>query len=335
MSFTRAIQTRGKARLALVGPSGSGKTYTALSIAQHMGDRVALIDTERGSASKYAKKFTFDVLELDSFDPRRFVAAIEAAGEAGYDVLIVDSLSHEWSGKDGALQLVDKVASQRQGENKFVAWNTVTPLHDAVFEAILRSPCHVIGTMRAKMEFVLETNDRGKQVPRKVGMGAVQRDNVEYEFDVVADLDMDHNFIVTKTRCEELDGEVVSKAGGQVAAKLLAWLSEGVEAPPRPAPPEPAPAPAGRTQRPAGPADDTEGGGTTPEPQSIYADKATIERIQALVGAQATAKGVDGADVAADVYAELKLERGQKLTQMQADAVVAWLEARAPAEQPA
>lgn len=229
--FQRATKKRARCRMAIIGPSGSGKTYTALTIASHLGQRVALIDTERGSASKYAGQFAFDVLELETFDPRVYVQGIRDAGGAGYDVLVIDSLSHAWAGKDGALEQVDKAKARTQSGNSFAAWRDVTPMHNALVDAILQCPCHVIATMRAKTEYVLETDGRGRQVPRKVGMAPVQRDGVEYEFDVVADMDLDHNLIVSKTRCPALDAAVVNKPGEDVARMLVAWLTDGTETP--------------------------------------------------------------------------------------------------------
>ena len=103
--FKRATKTQIRLRLALSGASGSGKTMSSLAIASHLGQRIAVIDTERGSASRYADLFEFDVLELESFHPTKYISAIKAAESAGYDVLIIDSLSHAWIGKDGELDL--------------------------------------------------------------------------------------------------------------------------------------------------------------------------------------------------------------------------------------
>lgn len=227
--FTRATKTQSRLRLALIGPSGSGKTFTALQIASQLGERIAVIDTERGSASKYADRFGFDVCNLDSFDPRQYVTAIKEAEQAGYDVLVIDSLSHAWFGSGGALELVDKAAKKSQSGNSYMAWREVTPLHNQLVDAMLQSRCHIIVTMRAKTEYVLETDSRGKQVPRKVGMAPIQRDGTEYEFDVVADLSLDHDFIVSKTRCNALDGLVIAKAAG-VADMLKTWLTDGAPA---------------------------------------------------------------------------------------------------------
>lgn len=220
--FKKATKLDSKVRLALSGPAGSGKTYSALAIATGLGRRVAVVDTERGSARKYSDRFDFDVLELENFAPAEYVQALEDAAAERYEVVIVDSISHAWAGKGGALEQVDKAAKRSQG-NSFAAWRDVTPQHNALVEALLGCPFHLIGTLRAKMEYVLETNEKGKQVPRKLGLAPIQRDGFEYEFDVFADLTVDHEMIVTKTRIAELDGAVVKNPGRAVGEKLAAW----------------------------------------------------------------------------------------------------------------
>ncbi len=227
LSFQRASKKSARLRMALIGVAGSGKTYTALSIAQHLGKRVAVFDTERGSASKYSDTFEFDVLEPENFNPKTYIDAIAAAEEAGYDVIILDSLSHAWTGQGGALDLVDKAARRSQSNNTFGAWRDVTPLHNAMVDAMIGAKIHIIATMRAKTEYVQEKDKNGRTTVRKVGMAPVQRDGLEYEFDVVADLDQDNNFIVGKTRCPAIAGMVVNKAGREVATKLNNWLSDG------------------------------------------------------------------------------------------------------------
>lgn len=256
MSFVKATKKQSKLRLSLIGPSGSGKTYSALAIASHLGSKLAVIDTERGSASKYAGEFSFDKLELSNFHPQKYIDGIKEAQDAGYDVLVIDSLSHAWMGKDGALELVDKAAKRQQSQNTYTAWKEVTPLQNALVDAILQSNMHVIVTMRAKTEYVMETNERGKSVPRKIGMAPVQRDGMEYEFDVVADMDLDNNMIVSKSRCKDLNGLVVPKPGKNVADTLLNWLTDGapVEAPdadPAPESPASSPKPPQTTTEPA------------------------------------------------------------------------------------
>ena len=138
--FQRATKRQARLRLALIGPAGSGKTYTALNIATAMGGRIALLDTERGSASKYSDLCTFDSCEPENHHPQRYIDAIAAAEQAGYDILIIDSLSHAWNGRDGALELVDKVAKRQQTNNTFGAWRDVTPLHNALIDAMVECP---------------------------------------------------------------------------------------------------------------------------------------------------------------------------------------------------
>jgi hypothetical protein len=226
--FKKATKQQAKLRAALIGISGSGKTYTALQIATGLSDKIGVIDTERGSASKYADEFSFDVLELTSYSPQNYIDAIHEAEAAGFEVLVIDSLSHAWMGKDGALELVDKVAKRTQSSNTFGAWREVTPLHNALVDAILGARLHVIVTMRAKTEYVQEKDERtGKTTIRKVGLAPVQRDGLEYEFDVVGDMDADNNLIVSKTRCKPLRGGVYHQPGAEFASILKDWLTDG------------------------------------------------------------------------------------------------------------
>lgn len=234
-SFKPAQREQAKARIALSGPSGSGKTYTALRIAAAMGDRVAVIDTEHGSASKYAagrdgEGFTFDALELDNFDPRNLIGALAAAAQAQYPVVVVDSLTHFWSGVGGMLEQVDN-AARRYGNNSFAGWKDARPVERQLIEALLAYPGHVIVTMRSKTEYVIEENERGKKTPRKVGMKPEQREGIEYEFDIVGDLDFEHTLMVSKSRCAGLSGAVIREPGEELGRQICEWLDGGVEAP--------------------------------------------------------------------------------------------------------
>jgi hypothetical protein len=227
-SFQRATVHQARLRLALIGPAGSGKTYSALNVAQHLGSKVAVIDTERGSASKYAGLFGFDVLELTSFAPQTYVQAIQAADAAGYDVLVIDSLSHAWMGKDGALEMVDRAAKRSQSGNSFGAWRDVTPHHNAMIDAILACRAHVVATLRAKTDYVQERDEKtGRTVIRKVGLAPVQREGLDFEFDVCGDLDQEHNLVITKSRCPALADAVIPKPGKELAEQLRAWLGQG------------------------------------------------------------------------------------------------------------
>jgi len=240
ITFQRATKQQAKLRLALIGLAGSGKTYSALSIAQHLvpGGKIAVIDTERGSASLYADRFTFDVLDLERHGPEHYVEAIEAAESAGYDVIVIDSLSHAWAGKDGALEQVDKIAKREGKSNNFTAWRDVTPKHNKLVDAVVSSKCHVIATMRSKMEYVLEKDEKtGKSAPRKVGLAPIQRDGLDYEMTVVGDMNLDHALIISKSRCEAVPvGEVIERPGEKLARTLREWLNSGAPVAERPAP---------------------------------------------------------------------------------------------------
>jgi hypothetical protein len=219
-TFKKATKTDAKLRMAITGPSGSGKTYSALSIAAHLGKRIAVIDTEHGSAAKYSDIFDFDTLELDNFHPRHYIEALADAERAGYDVVIIDSLSHAWNGKGGALEIIDK-----RGGNSFAAWKDVTPLQRDLVEAMIGSRIHVIATMRSKTEYSTEKNDKGKVEPKKIGLAPIQRDNIEYEFDIVGEMDYKNVMKVDKTRCSVMKGEYYPNPGKAVADILKAWLS--------------------------------------------------------------------------------------------------------------
>lgn len=223
--FKKAVKHESKLRLAIAGPSGSGKTYSALRIGTALG-KTAVIDTESGSASKYADVFDFDVLEMEApFSPQKYIAAIKAASDAGYDVVVVDSLTHAWNGTGGVLEIVDQAAKAMKNSNTYMAWKSGTPHQNALIEAIVTSKLHVIGTMRSKTEYALMTDNRGKVVPQKIGMAPIQRDGFEYEFDVMFDMDIENNGIVTKSRCPELTGQVIPTPGEDVAEILKRWLS--------------------------------------------------------------------------------------------------------------
>lgn len=232
MDFEEATKEAAYARIALTGPAGSGKTYTALMLAFGLGERVAVIDTERGSASKYVGRngWRFQTMRPTSFAPLSLVEHLGKAAGAGLDVVVVDSLSHYWMGVDGMLEQVDR----RSKANKFASgWKDVGPEEKRMLDAILAFPGHVVVTLRVKTEYVLETSDNGKQVPRRVGLKPVQRDGIEHEFDLVGDLDLSNNLTVSKSRIEGVGiGAVYPHPGVELAQEIDAFLSEGAEVPP-------------------------------------------------------------------------------------------------------
>ena len=237
LTFQKAIKRQLKLRMTLDGPTGCGKTYTALlfatEIIKRQGGRIAVIDTENRSASKYADLFDFDVLELSDFDPRHYIQGMGEAAEAGYTVLIIDSLTHAWSGTGGILDMHDNATRKQRTENSYTAWREVTPLHNELVEALVRCPIHLITTMRSKMEYVLneiEDNGRKRTQVERVGMKPVQREGIEYEFDVICDMDIDHRLIVTKSRCHVVADKQVLRPGGEFIHPVLDWLESGEEA---------------------------------------------------------------------------------------------------------
>jgi len=234
--FRRAVKRDAKVRLAISGPSGSGKTYTLLRIATELGGPIALVDTERGSAAKYADLFEFDTLPLESFSPDLVPGLIETTVAQGYRALIIDSFSHFWSGTDGELDQVDKM-KKRMRDNGFAAWNEVTPKHNRMIDAMLGAPLHILLGMRVKTEWVTEIDERtGKTKPRKIGLAPIMRDGIEYEFDVCGDMDQENTLQVTKARCPKLSGELFPKPGKELADVLKEWLGsqEASTEPPQP-----------------------------------------------------------------------------------------------------
>jgi hypothetical protein len=229
LQIRKAQRRKAKLRLALIGPSGSGKTMSALKLAFGIGGKVGIIDTENGSADLYASLGDYDVITLEKpYTVGKYREAITTFENGGYDTIIVDSLSHAWAGAGGLLDKQGQIAN-RPGTNSYAAWREVTPDHNALVEALLSSRCHIIVTMRVKTEYVLETNDRGKQVPRKVGLAPVQRDGVEYEFTVVMDIDIDHKAAASKDRTTLFDGwrDTITEGTGR---QLLQWLESGADA---------------------------------------------------------------------------------------------------------
>jgi len=224
IQFHKAERRMSKLRLAIAGPAGSGKTYSALLIAFGLGGKVALIDTERGSGELYAHLGEYDVCSITSpFEPEKYTEAVKAAEGAGYGVIIIDSLSHAWSGEGGLLDLHGHL-SDRSG-NSWAAWRKVTPKHNQLVEAMLQSPCHIIATMRSKMEYT-QVTENGKTVVKKLGMNPIQRDGMEYEFTLFMDLDLDHVASASKDRTSLFDGKFF-KPSTETGRTLVKWLQEG------------------------------------------------------------------------------------------------------------
>lgn len=227
--FKKAERKKAKLRLALSGTSGSGKTYGSLLIAQGLGGKIAMIDTENGSGELYAHIADYDVLTLQApFEVEKYVKAIKAAEAAGYDVLIIDSLSHAWNGSGGLLELQSKLTETKYKGNSYAAWKDITPLQEKLTQAILQSNLHVIATMRSKTEY-MQTDDNGKKTIKKVGLAPVQRDGLEYEFTVMLDIDQEtHYASASKDRTGLFDNKI-NKITPAVGEQLAEWLNGGSE----------------------------------------------------------------------------------------------------------
>lgn len=244
MQFTKATRKKARLRLALTGPSGSGKTMAGLMIAKGLGGRVAVLDTEHGSASLYAEPMKlpngmlfeppeFDALDLQApYSPERYIDAIKAAEAAGYDVLLIDSLTHEWSGSGGCLEINDTVAAAKFRGNSWSAWNETTPRHRAFIDAMLQSRMHIIATGRSKTETAQTEGTNGRKQVVKLGMKTEQRDGIEYEFTVVLDLiHSGHYANASKDRTGLFAGGEPAPVSVETGARLLAWLESGEATP--------------------------------------------------------------------------------------------------------
>lgn len=243
--FIKAVRKQAKARIAITGPSGSGKTTLALIGATILAggtveqtptgyrariadDQVALVDTENESASLYSDAFNFNALEFSApYDPRQLVEANKAAKEAGHKVVVDDSITAFWNGEGGTLDIVD-AAGAKMGGNRYAGWKDGTPVQNRLMDNLRGLGIHTISTMRSKMEYVQEKDERGKSSIRKLGLAPIQRDGAEYEFDVVLDVDLDHNVIASKSRCPLIADRLYRKDQVvELFVTLRDWLESG------------------------------------------------------------------------------------------------------------
>lgn len=229
--FKKAERKQAKLRLALAGPSGSGKTMGALLLAKGIGGKIAVLDTERGSASLYSDLCDFDVVELQPpYNPERYIEVVKAAEQEGYTTLILDSITHEWSGTGGILEIVEDVSRSKYRGNSYAAWNEGSPRHQKFVDAMLSSNLHIIATMRSKTVYVENEKQNGKKNIEKQGSAPQQRDGIEYEFTVVLDLNNDKNLALpSKDRTRLfLDPFTITE---QTGIDLLNWLNSGTPLP--------------------------------------------------------------------------------------------------------
>ncbi len=225
MQLRKSNRSQAKIRIALQGASGSGKTYSSLLLAYGLcqnWNKIAVIDTENQSADLYSHLGQYNVLTLlPPFSPERYMEAIATCEVSGMEVIILDSLSHEWEGEGGILDIHGSMAG-----NSFTNWAKITPRHNALVQKILHSGAHVIATVRSKQDYVI-TEKNGKQVPEKVGLKAVQRDGLEYDFSIVFELDINHQAICSKDRTQLFAQKIPFKIEPQTGQKIREWCDSG------------------------------------------------------------------------------------------------------------
>lgn len=220
-----ANRKQAKIKIGLSGPSGSGKTYAALKMAAVLAggwDKVVMIDTENGSGELYSHFGPYKYIQLKPpFSPERYAEAIDAAMVNGAKAIVLDSISHEWSGEGGILDCSDKMTG-----NSFTNWAKLTPRHNAFINKILQTNAHFFCTTRTKVDYIMEENSKGKMAPRKVGLKEVQREGVDYEFTIMFDLNTDHIATTSKDRTELFDNHM-EKLSEATAEAILNWCNGG------------------------------------------------------------------------------------------------------------
>ncbi len=227
MSFRKAERRQAKLRLSLCGPSGSGKTYGAITLAKGIGGKIAMIDTERGSGDLYSDITDYDIVTLSApFTPARYVDYIAQAEKLKYDILIIDSLSHAWSGAGGILDMHDNAAKSDKSKNSWAAWRTITPQHNDLVDAILQSNLHIIACMRTKTEWTT-TEENGKKKPVKIGLAPIQKEGIEYEFTTVLDLIPDTYYFSSSKDRTRIFHNLNDKIKEEHGKKLIQWLDSG------------------------------------------------------------------------------------------------------------
>lgn len=222
----KATRQKAKIRLGLSAVSGGGKTYSALIIAKGIaGDwnKVAIIDTENGSADLYSHLGDYNVLSLAApFTPENYIKAIKDCENADMEVIIIDSITHEWDGKGGILEISNNMVG-----NSYTNWASLTPRHQAFIDAILQSKCHIITTVRRKQDYELTTNDKGKLTPVKIGLKEVTREGFEYELTINFELDIKHNVTASKDRTGLFMGKPQFVPSEETGAIIKEWCESG------------------------------------------------------------------------------------------------------------
>jgi len=221
MAFTKAKRTQAKLKIGIYGPSGSGKTYGALLVAKGLGGRIAVIDSERGSSTLFDNLVDFDVDQLDATEPEAYIEKIKDAVKANYDVVVVDSITHEWDAVKGQ---VDEATEASRSKNSYTAWREPSQKHARFVNALLHAPVHLIVTMREKDQTEMIANEGGKLEPVKIGTKPDQRKGFEYELTTVFRVDRSHIAVVEKDRTQLFDG-FRDRLSPSVGEALRNWMT--------------------------------------------------------------------------------------------------------------
>lgn len=227
MKLTKAERHQVKLRLGLSGASGFGKTYSALLLAYGITNdwnKIAIIDTENGSASLYSHLGDYNTLTLDEpFNPERYIEAIETCEKSGMEVIIIDSISHEWSGKNGCLELHEKLGG------RFTDWAKISPRHQAFIDKILQSNCHIITTVRRKVDYAMDSDNNGRSKVTKHGTKEITREGFEYELTANFELINENHLVkASKDRTGLFMNKpefIINSATGK---KLMEWCNKGI-----------------------------------------------------------------------------------------------------------
>ena len=228
MNLRKATRKKAKIRLGISAVSGGGKTYSAILIAKGLcgGDlsKVAVIDTENNSADLYSHLGDYNVLSLDApYSPENYIKAIKACEDAGMEVIIIDSITHEWDGKGGCLQI------QEQLGGKYQDWAKVTPRHQAFIDAILQSKCHIITTVRRKQDYEMSKDSNGKVKVEKAGLKEITREGFEYELTANLEIDVRHNATASKDRTGLFMGKPSFTPSEETGEMIAEWCDSGAE----------------------------------------------------------------------------------------------------------
>ncbi|MEI7508013.1 MAG: AAA family ATPase [Flavobacterium sp.] len=225
MELKKSNRNQARIRIALQGVSGSGKSYSSLLLAYGICQdwhKIAIIDSENGSANLYSHLGEYNVLNLTApYSTERYIEAIDVCEKAGMDVIIIDSLSHNWEGNGGILDVHANMAG-----NSFTNWSKLTPKMNTLVQKILTSSCHIISTIRSKQDYVI-TENNGKSVPQKTGLKGIVREGTDYDYTIVMELDIYNNASCTKDRTQLFNSRIPFKIDESVGKKIKNWCKDG------------------------------------------------------------------------------------------------------------